>query len=64
VKFDAAIANAAWLATSLPEWLRFNHAARRVEATQRSLLGNYLQRNSATEFGKAHGFRAIRDYMF
>jgi hypothetical protein len=62
VKFDAAIANAAWLATSLPEWLRFNHAARRVEATQRSLLGNYLQRNSATEFGKAHGFRAIRDY--
>jgi len=62
VRLDAAIANVAWLATSLPEWLRFNHAASRVEATQRSLLSNYVRRNAETEFGKAHDFKAIRNY--
>ena len=62
MRLDAAIANVAWLATSLPEWLRFNRAASRVEPTQRSLLSDYLRRNSETEFGKAHDFTAIRNY--
>ena len=62
MRLDAAIANIAWLATSLPEWMRFKRAATRVEATQRSLLSDYLRRNAGTEFGTAHDFGAIRDY--
>jgi hypothetical protein len=55
----SAIANNLWLAASLPEWMRFKHAATRVEATQRQLLARYIKRNAATAFGKDHGFAQI-----
>ena len=60
MKADAAIANAIWLATSLPEWARYRHAAADVEATQRQLLMRYLRQNAATEFGQAHDFDRLR----
>ncbi|MDH3620555.1 MAG: GH3 auxin-responsive promoter family protein [Gammaproteobacteria bacterium] len=60
MKLDAAIANNIWLAASMPEFLRFNRAATRVEATQRQLLSRYLRNNSTTEFGRAHNFTGIR----
>ena len=62
MKVEAAVANAAWFATSLPEWLRYRRAASHVEETQHNLLCHYLRQNAATEFGKAHDFREIRDW--
>jgi hypothetical protein len=62
VKPGPAIANNLWLAASLPEWMRFRHAARRVEAVQRQLLANYVRRNAATAFGKEHGFAQMRSW--
>ncbi len=59
MKFDAALANTAWLATSLVERARFLRSATEVEATQRGLLKSYLRNNAATEFGRAHDFANI-----
>jgi hypothetical protein len=58
----AAIANSAWFAASIPEWLRFRRAASRVEATQRDMLQSYLQTNADTEFGHLHDFGSIRSW--
>lgn len=55
----ATMANAAWLAASLPEYLRFRRAAAAVEATQRRALRACLARNADTVFGKEHGFSGI-----
>jgi hypothetical protein len=59
VNAGSAIANNLWLAASLPEWVRFRHAATRLEATQRQLLARYIKSNAATAFGKDHGFAQI-----
>lgn len=58
----AAIANGAWLAASLPEYLRFRRAASAVEATQRRLLQACLERNADTAFGREHDFAGIRSW--
>ncbi len=58
----AAIANAAWLASSLPAWNHFRHALREPEATQREILHRLIARNADSAFGRAHGFSAIRSY--
>lgn len=55
----AAFANAAWLASSLPEWRRFRNASSKIEETQRGILATYLARAAGTEFGKQHGFSGI-----
>jgi hypothetical protein len=62
VKVTAAIANGAWLAASLPEYLRFRRAAAAVEPTQRQLLQACLARNADTAFGREHDFSAIRSW--
>jgi GH3 auxin-responsive promoter len=62
MKADAAVANAAWFAASLPEWARYRRAATNVEAMQRTLLRSYLRNNAATEFGKLHQFARIPDW--
>ncbi len=59
MKLSAAIANNLWLASSLPEWLRFKHSTSNVEATQRVLLDRYLRANAATAFGREHDFANI-----
>lgn len=58
----AAIANAAWFASCLPEYLGYRRASRRPEAAQQNLLSQYLRRNAATRFGREHSFEKIRDY--
>lgn len=58
----AAIANGAWLAASLPEYLQFRRAAASIEPTQRRLLGDYLARNADTAFGRQHHFAGIRSW--
>ena len=44
---SAAVANGAWLAASLPEYLRFRRAAAAVEPTQRRLLQACLDDDDA-----------------
>jgi hypothetical protein len=62
VKLGSAIANNLWLAASLPEWVRFRHAATSIEETQRQLLSRYLRDNAATNFGRDHHFLQIRSW--
>ncbi len=56
----AALANSAWLAASLPEYLRFRRAVTRVEETQRRLLQSCIRCNAETAFGRRHDFAGIR----
>jgi hypothetical protein len=62
----ARLANAAWLASCRPEWLRFARAADRLRATQEQLLLQYLRTNARTEYGVQNRFAAIhsvREYQ-
>lgn len=58
----ATIANGAWLAASVPEYLRFRQATAALEPTQRRLLRTCLARNADTAFGREHGFSGIRSW--
>lgn len=58
----AAVANCAWLAASVPAWLRFNHALHHPEKYQRQILSGLLSRNADSAYGRAHGFSEIRSY--
>ena len=62
MRIGAAAANSGWLLASLPEWSRFRRATDDVENVQRRLLNQYLRRNASTEFGKQHGFAAIKNW--
>ena len=59
---SAAFANVAWLAASLPEYLRFRRAATRTATTQRGLLQRYVRNNADTAFGQMHDFAGIHSY--
>jgi hypothetical protein len=56
----AGVKNLPWLAANLPGYLRFRQALAKPANTQRALLRQYLQANTATTFGKTHGFSQIR----
>lgn len=58
----ALIANSAWLAASLPEYLHFRRAAAAVEPTQRRVLQDCLRRNADTAFGREHGFSSLQSW--
>lgn len=58
----AALANGAWLAASVPAWLRFRRALRQPAEAQSAILRGLLARNADTAYGRAHGFGEIRDY--
>ena len=60
MKAAATFANSAWLAASIPEYLRFRSAAAEPERTQRRLLQTCIARNAETAFGRKHGFSGIR----
>jgi GH3 auxin-responsive promoter len=62
VKPIATLANCAWLAASLPAWLRFRSALRCPAETQRRILGHLLKANAESAYGRAHGFATIRSY--
>lgn len=60
MNLQAAIANAAWLASSLPEWRRFKRVLADPAATQAGLLRGMLSRNASCAFGRLRGFESIR----
>jgi hypothetical protein len=62
VKPIAALANGAWLATSLPAWARFRRALRQPAETQRRILRRLLDINASCAYGRTHGFGEIRNY--
>ena len=53
-------ANALWVASCLPEWRRFQRAAKNVEEAQATLLLRYLNGNKNTQYGVHHHFNAIK----
>jgi hypothetical protein len=62
----ATLANSAWLASCIPEYLRFRKALGRVRTEQEGVLGGILRRNLASAFGRRHRFsaiRTVRDYQ-
>jgi hypothetical protein len=60
VPFSALVANHLWLAANAAGERQFRTALADPEGTQRNLLRDLLRRNAGTEFGRAHGFPAIR----
>ena len=62
MKFAAALANGAWLASNLPAWQRFRRALRHPAETQNQILRRLLSTNAASAYGQAHGFGEIRHY--
>lgn len=58
----AALANSAWLAASVPAWLRFRRALHEPAKTQQRILRRLLDANAASAYGRAHGFGKIRTY--
>ena len=54
------LANSAWLATCIPEYLRFRRALGRVRTEQERVLRGILRKNQVSAFGRRHGFSAIR----
>jgi hypothetical protein len=62
----ATLANSAWLASCIPEYLRFRRALGRVRTEQEHVLRGILRKNQASAFGRHHGFsaiRTVRDYQ-
>ena len=57
-----ALANAAWLATSIPAWQRFRRALQRPAEAQADILRRLLASNLDSAYGRAHGFEKIRSY--
>ncbi len=62
MKLLPALANAAWLAASLPAWQRFRRALQSPAETQAAILRDLVARNTESAYGRAHGFGEIRDY--
>jgi hypothetical protein len=58
-KVRIALANLCWLLSSMPGWLAFQLASRRVKRTQLALLQRIIKANATTDFGKTHHFAAI-----
>lgn len=56
----SAIANGLWFLSTLPEAWRFHRDLGRCEASQWAALRDILRRNADTEYGRLHGFAAIR----
>ena len=54
------LVNSLWRAASARQARRFERSTRRVAETQAGLLAGYLARNRDTEYGRRHGFAAIR----
>jgi hypothetical protein len=55
------LANLCWLLSSIPGWLAFQLASRRVKRTQLALFRRIIKTNAATRFGRAHHFDALSD---
>ena len=61
----ATLANSAWLASCIPEYLRFQRALGQVRTEQEGVWRGILRKNHRTAFGSRHGvfhIRTPRDY--
>ncbi|WP_249621205.1 GH3 auxin-responsive promoter family protein [Desulfuromonas sp. CSMB_57] len=54
------LANSLWYLSTLPESRRFHRALGNSAAAQEAVLRDILRQNTATVFGRRHGFDAIR----
>ena len=54
------LANRLWYLSTLPASRAFHRAAKCAAGAQQQLLLDLVSRNAATEFGRRHGFAAIR----
>jgi hypothetical protein len=54
-----SLASSLWLAGCIPEHARFRRAVSRVEKEQQAVLLRIVSENSASDFGKTHGFSSI-----
>ena len=62
MNIGATIGNAAWFASSLPEYHRYRRSLDDVEVTQRRILDALLRRNADTRFGRESGFAGLRGW--
>jgi len=62
VKLSAAVANSAWLASSLPAWARFQRELHAPAEAQLQVLTRILRNNANNAYGRACGFRDIDRY--
>ncbi|PWU09148.1 MAG: GH3 auxin-responsive promoter [Verrucomicrobia bacterium] len=62
MRLSPAFANAAWVASSLPAWLRFKRAASRPDIAQRCCMLRAVGRNANTAYGRLHRFGEVRNY--
>ncbi len=58
-KIWIVLANLCWLLSSIPGWLAFRLASRRVRRTQLALLQRIIKTNETTKFGRTHHFEAL-----
>lgn len=56
------MASGAWLASSLPSWMRFRRALEDPWQAQERILHRLLDRNSRGAYGRAYDFSSLRDY--
>lgn len=62
MKMGAAVAQTAWLASSLPAWMGLKRALREPAAAQQRLLRAWLSRDANCAFGRKCDFRSIKSY--
>lgn len=61
MNLGAGVANSMWLASGLPDTIRFHHALESPEAAQARWLRETLVRHADSDFGRTHDFFGIRD---
>ena len=61
MRLGAGLANSLWLASGLPDTLRFHQALESPEMVQGRWLRETLMRHADSEFGRKHDFFGIRD---
>jgi hypothetical protein len=62
MKLGATVANAAWLAGSIPAWAHFRRALHTPKDEQFRVLRRLLAENTGSAYGAAHDFEAITSY--
>jgi hypothetical protein len=62
MKLNSALANTGWIASSLPEYVRFRRALSRPGQEQNQFLLQMLSRGAFTSYGAKYGFSEIKSY--
>ncbi len=62
MSIPSTLASGAWLAASLPSWLRFRRGLHDPRSAQEHILRSLLTRNADCEYGREYEFGGIRNY--